>query len=202
MTDPMSGPVPQCPWCSAALPPGGGEQCPSCGAQLVSPPGTATDIKGVTTLDAEAILRGRSESSRPRGGLLSLITGDEADAASARQHQESLAQPSEAVRREMARLELEARRTAEEAELTALRAAAMAELGITVDDIAAAEAAAMEGPDVEPPAPAAPDVAAPDADPHGTWPAELEPIEQSADGAAATDDGSSEDTLAEGAPPA
>lgn len=145
MTDPTSGPVPRCPWCSTALPAPGIEQCPSCGAQLVTVPGSDTEIRGVTTLDAEAILRARSELNRPRTRLLSLITGDEVEAASAREHQESLAQPSDEVRREMARLEAEARRAAEEAERTALRAAAMAELGITVDDLAAAEAAEFAG---------------------------------------------------------
>jgi hypothetical protein len=152
MTDPTSGPMPRCPWCSAALPVPGIEQCPSCGAQLVTTQGAETDIKGVTTLDAEAILRARSELNRPRTRLLSLITGDETEAASAREHHESLAQPSEEVRREMARLEAEARRAAEEAERTALRAAAMAELGITVDDLAAAEAASMAGHTADTPA--------------------------------------------------
>jgi hypothetical protein len=203
MTDPTSGPVPRCPWCSAALQSPGDEQCPSCGAQLVTASGTDSEIKGVTTLDAEAILRARSESSRPRGRFLSLITGDEEEAASAREHQESLAQPSDEVRREMARLEMEARRSAEEAERTALRAAAMAQLGITVDDLAAAEAAAMAGhqadehapapdeiaageiapgdsaPDDSAPGDSAPDDSAPgDGDEHETWPAELHPADE------------------------
>jgi ribosomal protein S27E len=180
MTDPTSGSAPQCPWCSAVLAAPGAEQCSSCGAQLVSAPGADTDIKGVTTLDAEAILRARSASSRPRSGLLALITGDEAEAASAREHQESLAQPSGEVRREMARLEMEARRTDEEAERTALRAAAMAQLGITVDDLAAAEAAAMAGHEAglapaDLPAPNH-DAAAPDDD-AAAWPAELHPVD-------------------------
>ena len=200
MTDPMSGPAPQCPWCSAVLSAVGTEQCSSCGAQLVSAPGADTDIKGVTTLDAEAILRSRSASSRPRSGLLALITGDEAEAASAREHQASLAQPSDAVRREMARLEMEARRAEAEAERTALRAAAMAELGITVDDLAAAEAAAMTGHGSEQVAPEevpAPESPAEPESPAGTqaveaeadaieaesgeWPAELEPVDEAPD---------------------
>jgi hypothetical protein len=173
MTDPTSGSVPRCPWCSAALPVPGVEQCPSCGAQLVTTPGAETDIKGVTSLDAEAILRARSELNRPRTRLLSLITGDEAEAASARENQASLAQPSSEVRREMARLEMEARRAAEEAERTALRADAMAQLGIHVDDLPAEEAAVLAGHE-------APDPGAgtdPAATADDSWPAELHPVD-------------------------
>jgi len=179
MSEPMSGSAPRCPWCSAVVPEPGPEQCPSCGAQLVGTPGGDADIKGVTTLDAEAILRARSEMNRPRNRLLSLLTGDEEEAASAREHQESLAQPSDDVRREMRRLEMEARRTADEAERTALRAAAMAQLGISMDDLAAAEAARVADGDelaaVEDDA----GVPAADAAPErGEWPPELQPVDE------------------------
>jgi hypothetical protein len=173
--------VPRCPWCSAALPALGIEQCPSCGAQLVTTQGAETDIKGVTTLDAEAILRARSELNRPRTRLLSLITGDEAEAASAREHHASLAQPSEEVRREMARLEAEARRAAEEAERTALRADVMTQLGIHVDELPAEDAAALlghegAGPDADAEPQAEPDAGVePPEEPGEDGPAELHP---------------------------
>jgi hypothetical protein len=141
MSDPMSGSVPRCPWCSAPLSIPGAERCLVCDAQLVAPPGLQADIKGVTSLDAEAILRARSEAARPRGGLLSLITGDAEEAASARANQASLAIPSDDVRREILRMEREAQLAAQQAEAMALRADAMAQLGIHADELAAAEAA-------------------------------------------------------------
>ncbi len=150
----------------------------------------------MTTLDAEAILRARSAVARPRSRFLSLITGDEADAASAREHQASLAQPSNEVKREMLRLETEARLAAEEAERAALRADAMSQLGIHVDDLPAAEAARLAGHDpvVGSEAPEAADEAldaaeAPEAASRdhaigddgvpveGQWPAELHPAD-------------------------
>jgi hypothetical protein len=77
MADPMSDPITHCPWCSILLPAPEVENCPSCGAALTAVPGSPADIKGVTTLDTEAILRARSEVSRPRGNrLLSFITGE------------------------------------------------------------------------------------------------------------------------------
>ena len=77
MADPMTGPVTRCPWCSADLPIPGAERCLACGAALVSQTGGPdAEIKGVTTLDTEAILRARSEVARPRSRLLSFITGE------------------------------------------------------------------------------------------------------------------------------
>ena len=58
-------PTPRCPWCSAALPPGAHEPCPSCGATLNSPTGTEPDIKGVTALDPRRS-SGRGPRSRGR----------------------------------------------------------------------------------------------------------------------------------------
>ena len=81
MADPMSGPITRCPWCSAELSIPGAESCLQCGATLVSAPGTQQEIRGVTALDPEAILRGRSETSRPRSGLFSFITGKSASDA-------------------------------------------------------------------------------------------------------------------------
>jgi hypothetical protein len=182
MTEPMSGPVPRCPWCSAAVPEPSPEQCPFCGAQLVGVPGTETEIRGVTTLDAEAILRARSEVNRPRNRLLSLLTGDEVEAASAREHQESLAQPSASVRREMQRIEMEARLAAQEAERAALRADAMAQLGISLDDLAAAEAASLASNEAGEETDAVAATGSTESGPNpseddGAWPDELQPVD-------------------------
>lgn len=139
----MTGSVPRCPWCSAQLPIPGAERCPSCDAALVTTSGTDPDIKGVTTLDTEAILRARADVARPRSSFLSFLTGDATEAASAREHQESLAEPSNAVKREMLRLELDAKQRELVAENVALKAEAMTELGIHVHDLEAAEAAEL-----------------------------------------------------------
>ena len=139
MADAMSGSITRCPWCSAELPVPDVEHCPSCGAALTTATGTEPDIRGVTTLDPEAILRARSEVSRPRSRILSFITGetpvevDEEDAA-------SFAPPSDAVRREMLRLQLEAERADLEAETIALKSDVIAEHGINLADLAAEEA--------------------------------------------------------------
>ncbi len=135
MSDALSGSLSRCPWCSAELPaelPGGdAAACPSCGATLASATGPEPDIRGVTTLDHEAILRARSEVSRPRSRLLSFITGDTsgpvpADPAAAA----SLAPPGADVRREMLRLEIEAERAELEAESVALKSDVVVEQGI------------------------------------------------------------------------
>jgi len=136
MADPMSGPITRCPWCSAELPAPNVEQCLSCGATLNSATGTEPQLPGVTTLDPEAILRARSEVTRPRSRILSFITGevsvdagDETDAA-------SIAPPSNEVRREMLRLQLEAELADLEAETVALKADALAQRGIHVSELA------------------------------------------------------------------
>jgi len=125
----------RCPWCSAELPevfpPGTASACPSCGAALTSSTGTEPDIRGVTTLDHEALLRARSEVSRPRGRLLSFLTGDTTSTAQLRPEElASLAPPDIEVRREMLRLEMEAKRAELEAESLALRTEAVMEQGL------------------------------------------------------------------------
>jgi len=136
MDDNMTTPLPHCPWCSALLPIPGAESCPSCGAALVTASGADPDIKGVTMLDTEAILRARAEVARPRSRILSFITGDMSvpetgGPASAG----SLAAPSEEVRREMLRLQLEAERADREAETVALKSDVLAQRGIRLADM-------------------------------------------------------------------
>lgn len=142
---------PRCPWCSAELPavlpadaPG---TCPTCGAALTSATASEPDIRGVTTLDHEAILRVRSEMSRPRGRLLSFITGDTTTTEPMKPEElASLAPPDSEVRREMLRLEMEAQRAELEAESVALRTEAVIDQGL---DLAADEGdePPVEGPE-------------------------------------------------------
>jgi hypothetical protein len=129
MADPTTGTTPRCQWCSAPLPAADLETCPTCGATLASAPDTG-EIRGVTTLDTEAILRSRSEASRPRSRLLSFITGEEPVALGGPEEAESLAPPDDAVRREMLRLQLEAERADLEAESIANKTDVVLDEGI------------------------------------------------------------------------
>jgi len=184
MADPMSGPITRCPWCSAELPAPNVEHCPSCGAALTSATGTEPQLPGVTSLDPQAIIRARSEVARPRSRILSFLTGevpsDNGAATNAGQPVDpaSFAPPSDEVRREMLRLQIEAERADLEAEAVALKADALAQLGVplaAIDDepdaAAAGETAvdpaeatadaddardAGEGGDVQPAVPNAP----------------------------------------------
>ncbi len=165
MADPMTGPAPRCQWCSAELPAPDLSICPSCGATLTSAGGT-DDIKGVTTLDPEAILRARAEVARPRSRLLSFITGDVPVETGEPASAEAFAIPEDAVRREMLRLQLEAERADLEAESVALKTETVLEQGIDLaslgtDDVPgttltpgpAASAVAEPAPAAEPPPP-------------------------------------------------
>jgi hypothetical protein len=110
-----------CPWCSAALNSAAEERCPSCGAALKEPDTAA--VPGVTQIDVEAIIKGRTPTQKPRG-LIGWLAGEyEADAAKA-PPPGTLEPPGEAVRREMLRLEL----AALEAEVLARQAEAVAEV--------------------------------------------------------------------------
>ena len=129
MADPTTGTTPRCQWCSAPLPAADLNICPSCGATLSSAPDTG-EIRGVTTLDTEAILRSRSEASRPRSRLLSFITGEEPVELGGPEEAESLAPPDDAVRREMLRLQLEAERADLEAESIANKTDVVLDEGI------------------------------------------------------------------------
>jgi hypothetical protein len=136
MADPMTGPITRCPWCSAELSIPGAERCLACGAALISQTsGSDSDIKGVTTLDTEAILRARAEVARPRNRLLSFITGEAPPETGGPASPESLAPPPDAVRREMLRLEYEARRADLEAETVALKSDILARQGIHVSQL-------------------------------------------------------------------
>jgi hypothetical protein len=141
----------RCPWCSALLPEAAGATCPACGAALHGDP--PAEIPGLTQVDPE-VLRRAAPKSRPRspGWLSRKILGvdpldDEApagpmapvrrsDPASPAVAQdvsadalggdatEPLEPPSDAVRREMRRIELEARAAAGAREAASRDAAA------------------------------------------------------------------------------
>ena len=127
----MTGTAPRCPWCSAPLPAADLETCPSCGATLAVRPATRRDIKGVTTLDTEAILRPRATSSRPRSRLLSFITGEApVELGRSEEARSRSPPPDDAVRREMLRLQLEAERADLEAESSRSRPTSCSTRGI------------------------------------------------------------------------
>jgi hypothetical protein len=164
MADPTTGTAPHCQWCSAPLPAADLDTCPSCGATLSSAPDTG-EIRGVTTLDTEAILRARSDTSRPRSRLLSFITGEEPVELGGPEDAVSLAPPDDAVRLEMLRLQFEAERADLEAESIANKTDTVLDEGIDLaalgggaqaEDLADVQAAQAGAPVPSPAAPVAP----------------------------------------------
>ena len=132
----MTGPMTRCPWCSAELSIPGAESCLVCGAALVSETGGPDpEIKGVTTLDTEAILRARSAVAHPRSRLLSFITGEPPIETGGPASPGSLSRPPDEVRREMLRLQLEAEQADLVAEAVALRSDEFARRGIHLSQL-------------------------------------------------------------------
>ena len=163
MTDQTTGSETRCPWCSAVLPDAAADKCPACGAQLVTASGAEPNLPGVTTLDAEAILRARGEASRSRGGILSFLTGG-TDVPDSGGFSSAIAPPAADVRREMLRLERAAAQADAVADAVALKSDALADQGIHLDELNAAEEQAeaafeseVEGRQVDPPPPDAPE---------------------------------------------
>jgi len=120
---PISPETTRCPWCSTVAP-AGATTCSSCGAALIA--SGESSVPGVTSIDAEAVFRGRT-TARPRGGLLGILsgeTGDTVDAPSAAELS-SLAPPPADVRMEMIRLELDADRQRLETEAAGMAADAV-----------------------------------------------------------------------------
>jgi hypothetical protein len=107
MTDPWGEPArpepdARCPWCSAALK-NNPARCPSCGASLHEDP--SAEIPGVTQLDPAA---GAVARPAPRSrSLLGWLSGEYEPSEGAGER-ESVSPPSDEVRAEMARLEMEA----------------------------------------------------------------------------------------------
>ena len=145
MVDSMSNPATRCPWCSALLTDQASDTCPSCNATLSAAPGAEGDIKGVTTLDTDAIIRARSEVVRPKSNrFISFITGEVPVEAPDASSAESLAPPDNAVRREMLRLQLEAERADMVAETVALKSDELTRLGIHLSQLGGPEPAEGE----------------------------------------------------------
>jgi hypothetical protein len=109
-----SGETTTCPWCSATVPVEA-VTCPSCGAQLRE--AAEVEVVGVTQIDPS--VTSRSRRARPRGRLTSWLTGDNPAEAETGGKVEA---PSEAVRREMLKLELAAIDAELEAKATAAAA--------------------------------------------------------------------------------
>jgi hypothetical protein len=148
MANQVNEPTTRCPWCSAALPIPGAVACTACGATLVtSDEGPEPEIRGVTTLDPEAILRARAEVSRPRNRLLSFLTGDVVGTEARADDAGSVAPPPNEVRREMLRLRLEAERADAEAELISQKTDVLTARGIHLADLAADDANAADDAD-------------------------------------------------------
>ncbi|MFP5342036.1 MAG: hypothetical protein ACLGIJ_03785 [Candidatus Limnocylindria bacterium] len=111
-----------CPWCSASYT-GEPERCPSCGATLVGDPSLDPALPGLTALDPASILRAKSAEKRSRSRLLSWISGEYPEEASAPASEPgALAPPDPAVRREILRLEIEAEFASLQAEAEAIKA--------------------------------------------------------------------------------
>lgn len=146
-----------CPWCSASIE-AGAATCPKCGAALVEreaprPVDEAPAIPGVTAVDPALIARehrwvdeaGQSPKRRTFFSLLSGVDVPELPAHLSEEQREAILPPSNAVRREMIRLELEAlAKAAAAAAETAQLAQAEAEAGDA--NTAAAEAGTAEAP--------------------------------------------------------
>ena len=150
MTDPWTEstpePTPHCPWCSAELK-GDPVNCPSCGAALREE--VAAEIPGVTQLDPAASVTARPDA---RGrGVLGWLSG-EYEPGEGPTERAGIEPPSDAVRAEMARLEMEAIQAEIEA-TAATEAAERADLAAARDAAAQAEAAlaAQDGEPAPPP---------------------------------------------------
>lgn len=110
-----------CPWCSAALPVADVAVCPSCEAHLVEDADVA--LPGVTAVDPALLAAAAAphKVTRTFGALLVRSDDDEIPPPTEAE-MPALARPDLEVRREMLRLELEARLTALRAEAAAMEA--------------------------------------------------------------------------------
>lgn len=131
--------APACPWCSEPLPSIDAADCPSCGARLVGD--ESVDIPGVTTIDPG--LRGAAAAPRKvKRTFGSLLVGDDNEVPPPSEAEmPALAPPDLEVRREMLRLELEARLRGLRAEVQAIESEERADAkdGADVKDRADAE---------------------------------------------------------------
>jgi hypothetical protein len=116
-----SGETSTCPWCSATVPVEAAT-CPSCGASLRD--AADGEILGVTHIDPTVVMKSKRIKSRPLASWLSGDTTSSDDDSGGK-----VEPPSDAVRKEMLRLEL----AAIDAEIEAKRAAAEAQRALPPD---------------------------------------------------------------------
>jgi len=115
-----AAPAPACPWCSAPLPSADATACPRCEARLVEDEGI--DIPGVTAVDP-GLLAAAAAPRKVKRTFGSLLVGDDNEIPPPSEAEmPALAPPDLEVRREMLRLELEARLTGLRAEVQAMEA--------------------------------------------------------------------------------
>jgi hypothetical protein len=150
-----------CPWCSAPLPAPDAPECPSCGAHLLG--GEDVEVPGVTAIDP-ALARIAAAPMKVKRTFGSLLVGDDNEIPPPTEAEmPALARPDAEVRREMLRLEMEARLAELQADARMLEAEGRP-LPVAVPDPAAEEpfdqAEPADAPDsgaepVDAPAPAA-----------------------------------------------
>ena len=116
-----SGETATCPWCSATVPVEAAT-CPSCGASLRD--AADGDILGVTQVDPAAVVRTKRIRSRNIAAFLGVGDGPDDEESTGK-----VEPPSEAVKREMLRLELAAIDAEIEAKAQAAAAQAAMESG-------------------------------------------------------------------------
>ncbi len=140
-----------CPWCSAPLPAPDAATCPSCGAHLVDEHGV--EIPGVTAV-APAMLASAAAPHKVKRTFGSLFVGDDDEIPPPSEAElPALAPPDVEVRREMLRLELDARLASLRAEVKAIEAEDGARSSARAD--ATAEAPPEPSPGPPPGAPGA-----------------------------------------------
>ena len=103
--------VRHCPWCSELLPADATVRCPSCHANLVAD--GETHFPGLTEVEAPAVARARRLDAPKRSKLLAWISGEVEDEGpivpGGPSDPDAVALPPNDVRREMLRLQLEAK---------------------------------------------------------------------------------------------
>ena len=114
-----SGETTTCPWCSATVPVEA-PKCPSCGASLRD--AAEGDILGVTQVDPAAVVRTKRIRSRNIAAFLGVGDGPDDEESTGK-----VEPPSDAVKREMLKLEL----AAIDAEIEAKAQAAAAQAALS-----------------------------------------------------------------------
>jgi hypothetical protein len=163
--EPGSAEAGRCPWCSAALPVADAEECPSCRARLVEE--TGVEIPGLTSVDP-VLLAVAAAPRKVKRNLATLLVGsDNETPLPSLAEMPALALPAADVRREMIRLEMDARLASLQAEVSARNAEGVVRLArdATLAPAPVGEAPPETGPDPAPTAEA----------PHDAGPAREDP---------------------------